>query len=261
MADSILKRLSTRRIIECKDEAAARAVVRQIVLDNIALEERVDADARQLLLEHAKAIKESGARLPPASRQGQGEARAGAGIRPLMRMSRERIFHLADLIVKELGATPRGPGKGSRRRAARGRAHPHRESKLDDSIDVEVRKTLTPTPGPPGGQSRVGNYVREDARGGAPPPLPDVRAAGRRHHGRDRRHLWHPAAPGAPRRRRLETHLVISAPGKRTIVEETDYAWRRWKPSPITATTTGTSAPPSPPAPFAPRGWSSRRAA
>jgi hypothetical protein len=61
MADAILKRLSTRRIIECKDEAAARAAVRQVVIANIALEERLDLDARQLLLEHAKAIKESGA--------------------------------------------------------------------------------------------------------------------------------------------------------------------------------------------------------
>jgi hypothetical protein len=61
MAESILKRLAGRRIIECKDEAAARAAVRQLVLDNLALEERLDADARQLLLEHAKAIKDSGA--------------------------------------------------------------------------------------------------------------------------------------------------------------------------------------------------------
>jgi hypothetical protein len=61
MADAIVKRLSARRIIECKDEAAARAAVRQLVLHNLALEERVDADARKLLLEHAKAIKDSGA--------------------------------------------------------------------------------------------------------------------------------------------------------------------------------------------------------
>jgi hypothetical protein len=61
MAEAIVKRLSARRIIECKDEAAARAAVRQLVLDNLALEERVDADARKLLLEHAKAIKDSGA--------------------------------------------------------------------------------------------------------------------------------------------------------------------------------------------------------
>jgi hypothetical protein len=61
MADAILKRLLARRTIECKDEAAARGVIRQLVLDNLTLEERVEADARKLLLEHAKAIKDSGA--------------------------------------------------------------------------------------------------------------------------------------------------------------------------------------------------------
>ena len=61
MADAILKRLSTKHIIECKDDAAARVAIRQVVLDNLVLEERLDADARQLLLEHAKAIKDSGA--------------------------------------------------------------------------------------------------------------------------------------------------------------------------------------------------------
>src|SRR5262249_5988078 len=44
-------------------------------------------------------------RLSSAAREGEGEAGARAGIHPLMRMSRERIFHLADLIVKELDAT------------------------------------------------------------------------------------------------------------------------------------------------------------
>jgi hypothetical protein len=59
-----------------------------------------------------------------------------------MRMSRERIFHLADLIVKELGTTPgvqvRAPDD-LRPEIVRILTD---ESKLDDSIDVEVRKTL-----------------------------------------------------------------------------------------------------------------------
>src|SRR5262249_39753970 len=61
MADGILKRLSTKHIIEGKDEAAARVGIRQGVLDNLALEERLDADAPQPLLDHNKAIKDSGA--------------------------------------------------------------------------------------------------------------------------------------------------------------------------------------------------------
>jgi hypothetical protein len=59
-----------------------------------------------------------------------------------MRMSRERIFYLADLIVKELGTTPgvqvRAPDD-VRPEIVRVLTE---ESKLDDSIDVEVRKIL-----------------------------------------------------------------------------------------------------------------------
>jgi hypothetical protein len=38
-----------------------RAVIRHVVSDNIAAEERLEADARQLLLDHAKMIKDSAA--------------------------------------------------------------------------------------------------------------------------------------------------------------------------------------------------------
>jgi hypothetical protein len=61
MADAIVKRLTTRKIVEIKDEAAARGAVRHVLVDNIAAAEKLDADARQLLLEHAKQIKESAA--------------------------------------------------------------------------------------------------------------------------------------------------------------------------------------------------------
>jgi len=59
-----------------------------------------------------------------------------------MRMSRERIFYLADLIVKELAATPGVQVKAPddvRPEIVRVLTD---ESKLDDSIDGEVRKTL-----------------------------------------------------------------------------------------------------------------------
>ena len=61
MAGAILKRLATRKIIDVKDEAAARAALADIVTANLLAEERLDADARQLLLDHAKAIKDSAA--------------------------------------------------------------------------------------------------------------------------------------------------------------------------------------------------------
>ena len=59
-----------------------------------------------------------------------------------MRISRERIFYLADLIVKELGATPgvqvRAPDE-VRPEIIRALTE---EAKLADSIDGEVRKIL-----------------------------------------------------------------------------------------------------------------------
>lgn len=61
MADAVLKRLTARKIVDVKDEPAARAAVRHVILDDLVAEEKLEADARQLLLEHAKAIKESAA--------------------------------------------------------------------------------------------------------------------------------------------------------------------------------------------------------
>ena len=59
-----------------------------------------------------------------------------------MRISRERIFYLADLIVKDLGATPgvqvRAPDE-VRPEIIRALTE---EAKLADSIDGEVRKIL-----------------------------------------------------------------------------------------------------------------------
>ena len=58
MADAVVKRLAFRKIAEIKDEPAARAAVRHVVLDNLVAEEKLDEDARKLLLEHAKQIKD-----------------------------------------------------------------------------------------------------------------------------------------------------------------------------------------------------------
>ena len=59
-----------------------------------------------------------------------------------MRMSRERVFYLADLIVKELAATPGVQVKAPddvRPEVVRILSE---ESRLDESIDGEVRKIL-----------------------------------------------------------------------------------------------------------------------
>lgn len=61
MAEAIIKRLSFKQILDIRDESAARAAVRQVIIENLVDEEKLDADARKLLLDHAKAIKESAA--------------------------------------------------------------------------------------------------------------------------------------------------------------------------------------------------------
>jgi hypothetical protein len=61
MADAVVKRLTTRKVLEIRDESAARAAIRHVVMDNLAAEEALDAEARKLLLDHAKMIKDSAA--------------------------------------------------------------------------------------------------------------------------------------------------------------------------------------------------------
>ena len=62
MADAVVTRLTTRTIVEIRgDDKALRAAISHVVIDNLAAEERLDADARKLLLDHAKALKDSAA--------------------------------------------------------------------------------------------------------------------------------------------------------------------------------------------------------
>jgi len=61
MADAVLKRLTAKKVIEVKDEGAAKAAIRHVVLENLLAEEKLDADARKLLMDHAKMIKDSSA--------------------------------------------------------------------------------------------------------------------------------------------------------------------------------------------------------
>ncbi len=61
MASAVVKRLTVRKVAEIKDENTARAAIRQVVLANLAAEEELDAEARKLLLDNAKMIKDSAA--------------------------------------------------------------------------------------------------------------------------------------------------------------------------------------------------------
>jgi hypothetical protein len=59
MADAVVKRLVVRKLAEVKDESRAREIVRRILTEDLEAEEKLDADARALLLDHAKEIKDS----------------------------------------------------------------------------------------------------------------------------------------------------------------------------------------------------------
>ncbi|MBI3636003.1 MAG: hypothetical protein HY216_07280, partial [Candidatus Rokubacteria bacterium] len=50
MAQAVLKRLTTRKVVDVKDEPSARTAIRHVLLDNLVAEEKLDADARKLLL-------------------------------------------------------------------------------------------------------------------------------------------------------------------------------------------------------------------
>ncbi len=59
MADAVLKRLLVKKLVEAKQGATARAAVRKVVLEDLQAEERLDAEARQILMEHTKEIRDS----------------------------------------------------------------------------------------------------------------------------------------------------------------------------------------------------------
>ena len=59
MAEAVVKRLVVRRLAEVRDEGKAREAVRRVVVENLVAEEKIDADARALLMNHAKEIRDS----------------------------------------------------------------------------------------------------------------------------------------------------------------------------------------------------------
>jgi len=59
MAEAVVKRLVGRRLADVRDETRAREVVRRILIENFQAEEKIDADARSLLMDNAKLIRDS----------------------------------------------------------------------------------------------------------------------------------------------------------------------------------------------------------
>src|SRR4029077_12237656 len=89
-----------------------------------------------------------GLRLQAALHDGEDQARQGARVHPVTRMSRERMFALADRIVADLTATESVIIKGVDEKAhGQLRTEVFRvledESKLEESIDQEVRRSLS----------------------------------------------------------------------------------------------------------------------
>ena len=59
MAEAVVKRLAWRKLAEVTDEKRAREVVQRILVENLLAEEKLDADARTLMQDHAKEIRDS----------------------------------------------------------------------------------------------------------------------------------------------------------------------------------------------------------
>jgi hypothetical protein len=59
MADAVVRRIVGRRLAEIRDESRVRQAVQRILAENFQAEDRLDADARALMLDHAKQIKDS----------------------------------------------------------------------------------------------------------------------------------------------------------------------------------------------------------
>src|SRR6266851_1124371 len=59
MAEAVVKRLVGRKLADVRDETRAREVVRRILIENFQAEEKIDADARTLLMDNAKLIRDS----------------------------------------------------------------------------------------------------------------------------------------------------------------------------------------------------------
>jgi 4-hydroxy-3-polyprenylbenzoate decarboxylase len=219
MASAVVKRLTVRKVAEIKDENTARAAIRQVVLDNLNAEEQLDADARKLLMDHAKQIKDS-----------------AADYRQLLGKVKEKL-------ARERGSSsddahePRAPVPPDRSDLEELRTTQGVSIKAPDELRTEVLRAhrracrvdrrrgpedleRLPRPMPEG--SHEGSALREDPQCSARVPPLKTR---RQDHGRDRIDLWDSSARD-PRGRPTQTHLVISAPGKRTIVEETAFTVR-----------------------------------
>lgn len=60
IGDVIAKRLVGRRFIEAKDETRVRQALQRVIVENLAVEEQLDVEARRILQGYARDIREKG---------------------------------------------------------------------------------------------------------------------------------------------------------------------------------------------------------
>src|SRR6266540_1683884 len=124
MADAVVKRLVGRKLADVRDEKRAREVVQRILAENLLAEEKLDADARSLMQDHAKEIRDSAS-------------------------DYKRLFALVNRIVADLTATESVAVRPSADDKIQGQLRTEifrvmeEESRLEESIDQEVRRTLS----------------------------------------------------------------------------------------------------------------------
>ena len=58
--DVIAKRLVGRRFIEAKDETRVRQALQRVIVENLAVDEQLDIEARRILQDYARDIREKG---------------------------------------------------------------------------------------------------------------------------------------------------------------------------------------------------------
>lgn len=58
--DTILKRLIGRRLLEVKDERRVKTALVKVITDDFAVEDQIDTEARRILQDHARDIREKG---------------------------------------------------------------------------------------------------------------------------------------------------------------------------------------------------------
>ena len=59
MAEAVVKRLVGRRLLEIRDESQVRQMIRRLLAENLQAEEKIEADARAVMMDHAKEIRDS----------------------------------------------------------------------------------------------------------------------------------------------------------------------------------------------------------